>query len=351
MDFKKYFKLRGEIDSKEVLIFSVVGALIFLLIWALLTIGSDPVFPSGILASPGDVFRAFGQLVRENELLRNTTKSLALNFGGYIKAVLWSIPLAFIIGLFPLFRGLNQYIVDSVRFIPLTGLTGIFIVWFGYEGGLKVNFLAFGIFIYLLPTAIVRIDEVKEVYVKTVYTLGANTWQTIKTVFFPAVLSKLSDDIRVLTAISWTYIIVIENVAADGGLGQLIYSSAQRKMKVDKLFALLLLIMVIGLVQDRVFSYLDRKFFPHKYQVKKSYKKSSLKTVATWDIIGEYIVKALGYGFLVIYFVLTLDALFGVLGNLNVLEYFFGDRVWVVHFIAAVIIMLIGRRFVTQQNK
>ena len=32
-------------------------------------------------------------------------------------------------------------------------------------------------------------------------------------------MSKLSDDIRVLTAISWTYIIVIENIGSEGGLG------------------------------------------------------------------------------------------------------------------------------------
>ncbi|MBK8832115.1 MAG: hypothetical protein IPN60_14925 [Saprospiraceae bacterium] len=38
---------------------------------------------------------------------------------------------------------------------------------------MKVHFLAFGIIIYMLPVMIQRIDEVDDVYLKTVHTLGA----------------------------------------------------------------------------------------------------------------------------------------------------------------------------------
>lgn len=304
--------------------------------------GENPMVPSGVLASPLKVFSSFGELYTDNDLVRNTTLSLALNYGGYIKAILWAIPLGFLIGLSPIARGLNQYIVDAVRFIPLTGLMGLFIIWYGIGATMKINFLAFGIFIYLLPTVIIRVNEVNEVYVKTVYTLGATKWQTIRSVFFPAVISKLSDDIRVLTAISWTYIIVAENAAADGGIGQLFYSTALRKGRIDKVFALLLLIMIIGLVQDRIFAFLDRKFFPHKYQIKKGYKKSALKEVSALDSIWDFGVKVTGYGFIIGYLLLTLDEWFGILGNHQILTYFFSDRVWVLHFLAVVVISIVG---------
>ena len=151
-------------------------------------------------------------------LIFNALRSVWLNVQGYVWAIFISLPIGFLIGLFPLFRGLFSKQVDALRYLPLTALTGLFIVWFGIEDQMKIAFLAFGILVYLLPVVVQRIDEVKDVYLKTVFTLGASDWQTIKTVYIPSVLSKLIDDIRVLTAISWTYIIIAELINRQGGL-------------------------------------------------------------------------------------------------------------------------------------
>ena len=136
---------------------------------------------------------------------------------------------------------------------------------------MKVHFLAFGIFIYLLPVIVQRIDDVSSVYLKTVYTLGASNWQTIKSVYLPYVTSKAIDDVRVLTAISWTYIIVAEMLGNEGGIGSLIWRIGQRQGRMDKVYVLLILIILIGVCQDKIFKMLDRHFFPHKYQVKPNY--------------------------------------------------------------------------------
>src|SRR5690606_13422094 len=123
-----------------------------------------------------------------------------------IEAVLICIPIGFTIGLFPIFRGMFSKQVNAIRFVPLTAVTGLFIAWFGIENNMKIQFLAFGIIVYLLPVVVQRVYDVEEVYQQTAFTLGASKWQTIKSVFVPSVFSKLFDDIRVLVAISWTYI-------------------------------------------------------------------------------------------------------------------------------------------------
>ena len=327
------FELRGPVPKKfkNILILSGIGVII--LVWFLLSMGTNPIIPAFALPHPSRVLSAFGDLYRENELLRNTTLSISLNLGGYIKAILWGIPIGFLIGLFPVKRGAFQYIIDSVRFLPLTAVTSLFLLWYGIGSEMKINFLAFGIFIYLLPTVVNRIDEVGDVYLRTVYTLGATKWQTIRTVFFPAVMSKLFDDIRVLTAISWTYIIVAETTASDGGLGPLTFA-AQRQARVDKIFAILILIILIGVVQDRVFAYLDKKFFPHKYQTKTGYEQNKLlKPVGPFDAISTFAFQIFGYILLGLYLLLVLDQYFGILGSLNLFSYFFGDRAWTIHFL------------------
>ncbi len=334
------FDLRGELKDNKGIVLGLLGLVLTLVIWVTLTYGIQPILPRQTLPSPGRVLGAFGDLYRDNDLIQNITLSLALNYGGYIKAILWGIPIGYLIGLIPMFRGLFQKQVDAIRFLPITALIGLFIIWFGIGSTMKINFLAFGIFIYLLPTMIVRVDEVDDVYVKTVHTLGASKFQTFYSVYLPSVLSKIIEDIRVLTAISWTYIIVIETTGSEGGLGQLIYSAAQRQGRVDKTFALLIIIMLIGVFQDRMFAYLDRKFFPYKYQVNKSYDKDkNLKEITLWSAITDFMVTAFTYIFLGIYVLLAINEVFGFLGELKPFEYFFGERQWVIHFMGASIIL------------
>lgn len=382
MAIKDLFQLRKPLDKKTSTILAIAGVVILLLIWIFLSTpmidnelymdedtiaaaiksgdieeapSNNPkqvaIVPRSSLPHPMRVVTAFGDLIRDNELIKNACRSIGLNIGGYIKAILWSLPLGFIIGLVPLFRGAFQKIVNAIRFIPLTAVTVLFIVWFGIGVPMKVNFLAFGIMIYMLPVIVQRIDEVNDVYLKTVYTLGANAWQTVRTVYIPSVLSRLSDDIRILTAISWTYIIVAETSGDQGGLGSLIYRAAQRMGRIDKTFAILILIILIGVFQDRIFAYLDRKFFPHKYQTKNTYKeKQLLKEQTVWDSIMDYVIGALVWILLGIYLILALNEFLSFLGGAKPLDYLFGDTVWAIHTIFITIIATKIYRIVTRQK-
>ncbi|WP_298544643.1 ABC transporter permease subunit [uncultured Aquimarina sp.] len=311
---KKLFELRGNLESKDKAILTVIGALILIGLWFLLAevlstsvitqdesidiskiaqserkyyendsllvasydaleqmsldeltafgLKKNKVYP--LLPSPIKVIKAFPDLNQNDDVIGNTFYSIKLNFLGYLVAILVSIPIGFLLGLIPLFRGLFSQIINSYRFIPLTAVTGIFIMWLGLGSDMKVSFLAFGIIVYLIPVVIQRIDEVQNVYLNTVFTLGATSWQTIRTVYMPYVFSKIIDDIRVLTAISWTYITIVEMLNKGGGIGELIWT-AKRQSRIDKAFAILIIIVVIGILQDRLFVMIDRILFPYKH--------------------------------------------------------------------------------------
>ena len=215
------------------------------------------------LPSPLTVVQAIPEMFYKDNLISNIFKSVKLNVFGYILAIGISLIIGFLIGLLPLMRGLFRRILDAGRFIPLTAVTGIFILWFGIGSEMKVIFLSFGILVYLIPVVVQRIDEVQSVYLHTVYTLGATAWQTVRSVYIPYVLSKLIDDVRVLTAISWTYITIAEMLNKSGGIGEVIWE-AKRQSRIDKAFAVLLIIVLIGIIQDRLFVFLNQILFPHK---------------------------------------------------------------------------------------
>ncbi len=344
------FKLKGTLSRAQSLLLGLLGFLLILLIWFLLTMGQDPVFPSYILPQPGKVLSSFGSLYTENDIIRNTCLSLGLNLSGYIEAIVISLPLGFLIGLYPFFKGLSQRQVDAIRYIPLTAVTGLFIVWFGTSTAMKVHFLAFGILIYLLPVVIVRVNEVKDVYLKTVYTLGASDWQTIKSVYIPSVLSRITDDIRVLTAISWTYIIVAEGIGSTGGIGALIWRAGIRQGRVDKVFAMLIIIMLIGIIQDKLFIYLDKLFFPHKYEGTREHYSAAEREQSALDLIWNYI-SGIGIWLLIgIYLLLMVDSLVPILGAEPLLPYLFGDTTMAIHFIMWSVMGYQAYRFYRKRN-
>lgn len=256
------FKLRGPLSNKVALSIQLLGFVLLLSTWEI--VARMGLVTSALLPAPSSVIMSFKELHFDDALIRNLGYSVKLNLLGYLEAICIAVPLGFIIGLFPLFRELARKYVDAMRFLPLTALTGLFIAWFGIGTSMKIHFLAFGIIVYLLPVVVQRINEVDSVYCDTVYTIGATSWQTIRHVFIPDVLSKVFEDIKILVAISWTYIIVAELVnKSDGGIGALAFTAA-RQSRIDKVFAILLVIVAVGFLQDKIVTWLDRCLFPHK---------------------------------------------------------------------------------------
>jgi len=257
------FSLRGKLPERQKSLIELSGAVFLVTLWWALV--QSGMVKASILPSPVRVVTSLPELHFHDALLRNAGHSIWLNFLGYAEAVAIALPLGFIVGLFPLFRALFERYFGALRYLPLPPTIGLFILWFGISTNMKVQFLTLGIVVYLVPVVIQRIDEVQQVYVDTAKTLGATRWQRIKTVFIPDVVARVSDDIRVLIAISWTYVTITEVInQSEGGLGALA-SIAARQSRTDKVYALLMFIILIGFVQDKTLVWLDRKVFPHKY--------------------------------------------------------------------------------------
>lgn len=263
MSLDRFFALRGKLPERTKLLIELSGALLFLIAWQLIVQHFH--IRRSIMPSPLQVAGSFRELWYDDALLRNLAYSFKLNVMGYIEAAAIAFLLGFPMGLYPFCRAMTERLTTALRFLPLTALIGCFMLWFGISHNMKIQFLTTGIVVYLLPVVVQRIDEVQQVYVDTVKTLGATRWKTICSVFIPDVVSRLSDDVRVLVAISWTYIIIAEVInLGDGGVGAMAYRAA-RMSRVDKVFAIVLVILLVGWIQDRVWVWLDRKIFPHKY--------------------------------------------------------------------------------------
>lgn len=135
------FKMGGTITHKQALATGIIGAIVLLLLWYLVTVSGEIIRPQ-ILPNPVNVLKAYPDLISNSALFTNTWYTVKLNLMGYFYALIIAIPLGLIIGLFPVTKALFGY-------LPIPTVSGIFIATIGIGFDMKASFLAFGITFFL----------------------------------------------------------------------------------------------------------------------------------------------------------------------------------------------------------
>jgi NitT/TauT family transport system permease protein len=250
--------VREPITQRRARLLSLMGLLTFLGAWCVLSYGN--IVPSVILPSPTEVVQAFPVLHFEEALVRSALRSLYRVYMGFLLSAVVAIPLGLLMGTFPAVKHFFTPLVDPLRFLPISALVPLFIVWFGIDEMQKIVFLFVGIFVYLLPLVVEAVENVDEVYLQTATTLGAGRAQLIRHVLVPGSLPAIGEALRVMNGIGWTYVILAEVINARYGLGYLI-TTAGKRSHVDQIFALVLVILFIGVVTDWMIRIVNRQLF------------------------------------------------------------------------------------------
>jgi len=201
------------------------------------------------LPSPAAVWSAGLEMARTGELFADlwaTVQRVLLGFG---LAVLVSVPLGIVMGTFRAGQAALEPVIGVLRYLPASAFIPLLIIWLGLGEPSKVAILFIGtVFFNTLMTA----DVVRGVPVALIdvsYTLGARRGEVLRKVIVPHALPGMIDAIRVNAAAAWNFVVVAELIAATAGLGYRIVR-AQRFLQTDKIFAVLVVIGVVGLAID-----------------------------------------------------------------------------------------------------
>ncbi len=260
------FELRGQLPLRTRAIIFSLGVVMILATWWIMA--AMEITNTHVLPHPLAVFGALIELLSSLEFIKNFLISLELNIMGYIVAIAISLPLGFLVGLFPFFDALVGWWLKTFRFWPITASVVIFMAMFGTSVLMKIIFLASTIALFLIPAVAQRIRDVDDVLVQKTKTIGGNKQQIIKTVFIPKGLGWAWDDITNLTAISWTYIVFVEMInSGDGGVGAFVNIAYFRLHRSELLWAVVIILLCWGIVQDKLFSFGSRVMFGWKQQV------------------------------------------------------------------------------------
>jgi len=250
--------VREPVPQRKARGLALAGLLSFLAVWCVLSYTG--LVPTVILPSPTEVIRAFPVLHFEEALVRSAGWSLYRVGMGFVLSALVAIPLGLLMGTFPAVKHFLSPLVDPLRFLPISALVPLFLVWFGIEETMKIMLLFVGIFVYLLPLVVEAVENVDDVYLQTATTLGASRWQLVRHVLVPGSLPAIGEALRVMNGIGWTYVILAEIVNARLGLGHII-TVAGKRSHVDQIFAGVLVILAIGVATDFLIRIVNKQLF------------------------------------------------------------------------------------------
>ncbi len=251
-------EVRAALTNRKARSLALLGLVAFFGAWCVLAYGG--LVPTIILPSPSDVVKAFPVLHFEEALVRSALASLYRVSMGFLLSALVAIPLGLLMGTFPAIKFFCSPVLDPLRFLPISALVPLFIVWFGIDDLQKIVFLFVGTFVYMLPLVVEAVENVEEVYLQTATTLGASKTQLVRHVLIPGSLPAIGEALRVMNGIGWTYVILAEVINARYGLGALI-TVAGKRSHVDQIFALVLVILVIGVVTDQILRIVNKQLF------------------------------------------------------------------------------------------
>jgi NitT/TauT family transport system permease protein len=113
-------------------------------------------------------------------------------------------------------------------------------------------------------------DNVKNVprdLIQVSATFGLSKWEILRLVILPAALPGIWDTLRITLGWAWTYLVVAELVAANGGLGYRIMR-AQRFLDTETIIAGILVIGVLGIMTDYAFKWSYKRLFPWMVQAR-----------------------------------------------------------------------------------
>jgi NitT/TauT family transport system permease protein len=203
------------------------------------------------LPAPLGIFEAFGEILTFTELSAHILPSILR----VLLALLISAAIGLPVGYFSSRNGfiarILTHTVSAIRYVPPTALIGLIIIAFGIGNNAALVLITFGIAPYVALMTADAFRAVPRNYIEVALVFQASQLELFKTVYWPFILPRFVESLRVNVGAAWTLLVIAELVAGNSGIGYLI-ARAQRYLDMDKLYALVILSGILGMVFDRL---------------------------------------------------------------------------------------------------
>lgn len=247
------------VDNLPPLIFFIF----VILIWELAT-KYLALIPSFLLPAPSAII---DEMFRPGtDLLKHTWVTTTEILVGYALGTLVGFLSALIIVYSPYLRRIIYPIVLLSQFVPKLAIAPLIIVWFGFSITPKVIVTALICLFPILIDSVVGLESSDPRLLDLMHTYDANRWQIFRKIRLPTAVPHIFAGLKVGITLATIGAIVAEWISAEAGLGYLVVF-ALGFFQIDRLFAALVMITILGLLLFLLIVLLEKIISPHQPSV------------------------------------------------------------------------------------
>lgn len=205
------------------------------------------------------ILKSFFALIFSGEIPEQVLASIKRAAAGYFLAAIVFIPLGVVMGLFDRVRHALEVVVETARPIPPPVIVPVAMLFFGLGDGMKIFVIFFSCAWPILLNTIDGVRNIDRVLVHTARTFGLSQSKAIMKVILPAASPQIVTGLRISLAITLILVVISEMVGSTDGIGYFILD-AQRRLKVDRMYAGMLSLALLGYLLNRLFVLVSNTF-------------------------------------------------------------------------------------------
>ena len=141
--------------------------------WGVLSYGGV-VQPTYFLPTPTQVIATALRMLQDGSLLDNAWASVSVIVTGWAVASLLAVPLGILMGSFKFFEALFEPVVDFIRYLPVSAMIPLLILYIGLGVEEKIAVIFIGTFFQLILLVADVAAHVSKDLLDSAYTLGAS---------------------------------------------------------------------------------------------------------------------------------------------------------------------------------
>lgn len=256
----RLFEFNRPISLASTLILGFAAWCAFIGIWELAVLMK--LTNAVLLPGPVTVLTSFIELFSEKNYLFDIGVSLYRILVSFLLACMLAVPLGILMGTFRRVEAFFNPLVSAFRYLPAPSFIPLLLMWLGAGEEQKLALLFLGVVWFLITLIMDYAKSLPADFINSALTLGGNRWQVLWTVVVPAMLPNIVTAMRQMLAVSWTYLVIAEIIAADSGIGAMMMR-AKRFVHIDEIMAGIITIGLLGLIFDILLRQLRRVLFPY----------------------------------------------------------------------------------------
>lgn len=244
--------------TKQLLLSGIIPVLI-IVGWYYVTNYTDT--PKAILPKISAVGTAFVKQAENGQLADDVSVSVKRVLEGFFFAALLGVTMGTLMGMSVTIRSIFMLTLNTIRQIPMMAWIPMIILWCGIEDLSKIVVIVLGAFFPIMVNTLSGITSTPQGYIEVAKLYRLSSWQIFTKVYLPAALPQIFVGLKLGLGISWMAVVAAELIASSKGIGYRI-SDARNLMKPDIMIVGMLLIGIIGILMDRILSFIAKKVTP-----------------------------------------------------------------------------------------